>query len=145
MRNDLPVRVEVIGRDCPVLPGVTVGVQRRSEVVDEQPADGGRRTWAFDVEVTQDDFRGPYVHGRRGARFVYLSWQAADSGRFRRAKLMLDAVPADTLREALEQALRVDLSLKMPDGSPLCAAVRPPVVAWSAATPEGPTGSLAEQ
>lgn len=145
MRTDLPVRVEVIGKDCPVLPGVTVGVQRQSEVVDEQLAAGGRRTWAFDVEVKDGDFRGPYVHGRRGARFVYLSWQAADSGRFRRAKLMLDAVSADTLRDALDQALRADVSLTMPDGSPLCAPFDLPAVAWSAATPGGPTGTLAGQ
>jgi Family of unknown function (DUF5990) len=145
LRKDLLVRVEVIGTDCPVLPGVTVGVQRRSEVVDEQPADGGRRTWAFDVEVEDGDFRGPYVHGRRGGRFVHLSWQAAGSGRFRRAKLMLDAIPAHILREALDQGLRAEVSLTMPDGSPLCAAARPPAVAWSPGTAGGPTGTLSEQ
>jgi hypothetical protein len=146
-RDDRWVRVEVIGQDCPVLPGVVVGVQRRSEVVDEQPADGGPRRWVFDVEVRGGDFRGPYVNGRPGARFIYLSWQMIDSGMFRRAKLMLDAVPADVLQEALNQGLRANVSLTMTDGSPLCAAVRPPAIAWSAKRPrpEAPMGDQAEQ
>ena len=104
------MRVEVIGRNCPVLVGVTVGIQRRSEVVDEQPADGGRPGWAIDVDVRDGDFRGPYVHGRPGARFLYLSWQTPATGRFRRAKLMLDAVPADVLEDARETTLRADVS-----------------------------------
>jgi hypothetical protein len=141
------VRVEVIGQDCPVLPGVVVGVQRRSEVVDEQPADGGPRAWVFDVEIRDSDFRGPYVHGRPGARFIYLSWQTTDSGMFRRAKLMLDAVPEDVPREALDQGLRANVSLTMTDGSPVCAAVRPPAIAWSAVTPrpQAPTGGQTER
>jgi hypothetical protein len=130
------MRVEVIGRDCPVLPGVTVGIQRRSDVVDEQPADGGGPRWVIDVEVSGADLRGPYVHGRPGARFLYLSWQAPDSTRFRRAKLMFDAVPIDVLQAARDATLRADVSLAMPDGSPICAAVRPPTITWSAAPPD---------
>lgn len=131
--HDPGMRVEVVGRDCPVLHGVTVGIQRRSEVLDERPADGGRPRWVIDIEVRDGDFRGPYVHGRPGARFLYLSWQTGAAGRFRRAKLMLDAVPAEVLKDARETALRADVCLTMPDGGPVCAAVRPPSVTWSAA------------
>jgi hypothetical protein len=55
------------------------------------------------------------------------------TGRFRRAKLMLDAVPADVIEAARETALRADVVLTMPDGSAVCAAVRPPAITWSAA------------
>jgi hypothetical protein len=126
------MRVEVVGTNCPVLPGVTVGIQRRAEVVDEQPADGGRPRWAIDVEVRDGDLRGPYVHGRPGARFLYLSWQTAATGRFRRAKLMLDAVPAEVIEAARETALRAEVSMSMSDGGPVCAAVRPPAITWRA-------------
>jgi hypothetical protein len=54
---------------------------------------------------------------------------------FRRAKLMLDAVPTDVLQKALEHGLRANVRLTMADGSPLCAAVRPPAIAWSAMRP----------
>jgi len=72
-----------------------------------------------------------------GARFLYLSWQASATGRFRRAKLMLDAVPADVIEAARETALRADVCLTMSDGGPVCAAVRPPAITWSAARADG--------
>jgi uncharacterized protein DUF5990 len=78
------------------------------------------------------DVRGPFVHGRPGARFLYLSWDGAGAdgtrAMFRRAKLMLD--PA-VLAEASGATLVADVNLTMADGTPLCAAVRPPAVAWS--------------
>jgi hypothetical protein len=126
------MRVEVVGTNCPVLPGVTVGIQRRTDVVDEQPADGGLPRWVIDVEISESDFRGPYVHGRPSARFLYLSWRSSAVGRFRRAKLMLDAVPPEVIEAAREATLRAEVVLTMSDGSPVCAAVRPPAVAWSA-------------
>ena len=76
--------------------------------------------------------RGPYVHGRGEARFLYLSWQRSGEG-FRRAKLMLDAVPDEVLTAASQSGtLTARFRLTMPDGSPVCAAVRPPAIEWSA-------------
>ncbi len=125
------VRIELVGWNCPVLPGVTVGVQRGTEVVDEHPAEGGEVRWRLEARlIPGGDLRGPYVHGRPGARFFYLSWLRAPGGMFRRAKLMLDAVPEDLLVE--ERGLRGRVDLAMPDGLPLCAAVRPPAVTWAA-------------
>jgi Family of unknown function (DUF5990) len=131
------VRIELVGLDCPVLPGVTVGLQRGREVVDARPADGGVVRWVVEVRrVEGPDLRGPYVHGRPGARFLYLSWQQ-DAGRdgpggmFRRAKLMLDVLPSELSADAAT-GLRGTFRLTLPDGSPLCAAVRPPAIAWSA-------------
>jgi uncharacterized protein DUF5990 len=118
--------LEILGTDCPVLPGVTVGVQRGRAVVDELPADGTDKRWTLELTVVDGrDVRGPYVQGRPGSRFVYLSWQR-DDGMFRRAKLMLDS-----LASYEDQVLTVGLT--MPDGSPLCAAVRPPAMSWQPA------------
>jgi hypothetical protein len=131
------VQIELIATGCPVLPGVTVGVQRGTGVVDQHPADGAEIRWSLEARLDRGHLRGPYVHGRPGARFLYLSWADGGGVMFRRAKLMLDEVPADVLVGADGSHLVGRLSLSMPDGSPLCAAVRPPVIQWSAGTEPG--------
>jgi len=51
-----------------------------------------------DVRHVNGDFRGPAVYGRRGERFLYLTWGSpgrtsiSSWATFRRAKLMLDRV-----------------------------------------------------
>lgn len=129
------------------LPGgdVQVGLQRRGrpgELLGVVPADAPAATWEIDATPDgDDDLRGPYVQGPRGARFLYLSWVALDeAGGFaivRRAKLWLDAVPPDVLAAAREQGVLVGrLGLTDDRGDPLCAAVRPPRITWSAAAPQ---------
>jgi hypothetical protein len=127
------------------LPGgddVVVGVQVGKEVVDIFPATASQVCWTVSVDVVPSsdgglDIRGPAVHGRRGDRFLYLSWgtRSGDGGftMFRRAKLMLDSVDQATLQAADQSgSLLASLSLTAPDGSPRCAAVRPPDISWSA-------------
>jgi hypothetical protein len=126
------MRIVVTGVDGPRLPGVTVGVQRGTEVVQAFPADGSVVTWELDARLVGSDLRGPFVHGQPGGRFLYLSWHEEGAGRFRRAKLMLDVLPDDLLERAGRGHLAARLGLSMPDGSPVCAAVRPPRIEWSA-------------
>jgi hypothetical protein len=133
------MRIVLTGVDCPHLPGVTVGVQRGKDVVQEFPAEGSVATWVLDAQRVGSDLRGPYVQGRPGARFLYLSWQRQGSGMFRRAKLMLDALTPELLDRAERSGLAARLSLAMPDGSPVCAAVHPPRIQWT--TPDGSGGS----
>jgi hypothetical protein len=88
------------------------------------------------------DLKGPYIQGPPGGRFIYLSWGTvdgtADFTLFRRAKLWLGAVPDGVLDQALELGVLVGrLGLTDPKGNPLCAAVRPPVIEWSAAAGSG--------
>jgi Family of unknown function (DUF5990) len=125
------MRIVITGVDCPVLPGVTVGVQRGRDVVQEFPADGSDVTWVLDAALVGTELRGPYIQGRPGGRFVYLSWQREGSGMFRRAKLMLDVLTPQLLAAGEQGTLAARLSLSMPDGGPLCASVRPPRIAWS--------------
>ena len=139
------VGTDLPGRDCPPghnFPGYTnvhVGMQtkrRPPELLNLQPGDAAEVTWTVDCEVNGSDVRGPYIQGRPGDRFIYLNWGSVDAhGRmemFRRAKVMLGAVPADTLEKAAESGLLVGrLGLTDGKGQPLCAAVRPPVIEWS--------------
>jgi Family of unknown function (DUF5990) len=142
------VGVELPGRTCAdPRPGgveyenVHVGVQRRKDVVDLVPGDTPDAEWNLTVDtVTKDgalDQRGPFVHGKRGDRFLFLSWGTVDDANhfemFRRAKLMFDSVPDELLRTAQASGHRLVGTVNMThdDGMPRCAAVRPPVIEWT--------------
>ena len=143
--------IQIEGRDLPATPGgpqadalrlanVHVGVQRATEVVDRVPAWADRAGWRFEVTSREVDglldVGGPWVHGRPGARFLYLSWgNVTDTSfeMFRRAKLMFTDVPTELLREAHETSSTLTAELVLTDstGAPLCARVRPPAITWS--------------
>ncbi len=103
-------------------------------------ADAASARWEIEADVLGSlpavDLGGPQIQGRPGRRFIYLSWgtvgATADFEMFRRAKLLLDAVPDDVLAAAIEGGLLVGrLGLTDKSGRPLCAAVRPPRIEWS--------------
>ena len=147
MMAGMRIRIDAVdlpGRTSPSHDGIHVAVQRRdrpAELLDPQPGDAASATWTLECTavVSPDgvEVKGPYVQDRLGHRFVYLSWGTVDDqGRFtmfRRAKLMLDAVPADTLAAAAREGLLVGrLGLTDPAGGPLCARVQPPHITWTA-------------
>lgn len=128
--HHLPGRTwQVDDRPCT---NVHVGIQVGRDAVDLVPGDSASAAWSIDLEVvaTADgvDFRGPAVQGRRGERFVYLTWgDVAGDGTFtmfRRAKLML----ADL--EALVMSDHVSAVVDLTDerGGPRCARLRPPAL-----------------
>jgi hypothetical protein len=151
---DVQIRIEACdlpGNSCgpsPDCPGgyhnVHVGVQRRNrpgELLGLVPGDAPSATWTVDCSAVRSptgvDLKGPYIQGGPGSRFIYLSWGtvggAEDFMLFRRAKLWLDAIPPTVIDRALELDLLVGrLGLTDRKGNPLCAAVRPPVIEWSA-------------
>jgi hypothetical protein len=145
--SDLP------GLDCgpsPDSPGgyhnIHVGVQRRNlrdELLGLVPGDAVSATWILESAATPSphglDLKGPYIQGPSGGRFIYLSWGTVDAAQkfqlFRRAKLWLDAVPPGVLDRAIVARTLVGrLGLTDGKGMPLCAAVRPPLLEWSAGT-----------
>jgi len=88
------------------------------------------------------DLNGPYIQGPPGRRFIYLSWGTVDDARrftpFRRAKLWLDAIPPAVIESASTLGLLAGrLGLTDAGGNPLCAAVRPPLIEWSAMAADG--------
>ena len=123
-----------------LLRNVHVGVQVRSDPVDLVPADAATATWEVSVRVADTegtlDFFGPAVHGKRGERFVYLTWgdlgEDGSFAMFRRAKLMLDRVEPDLVRAARRgSGLVATVDLTDERQGPRCARVDPPAITWS--------------
>jgi Family of unknown function (DUF5990) len=121
--------------------GIHVGVQRGTEVVGLVIGDAADAVFDIDIDIVADsngevDFRGPYVHGRRGERFVYLSWGEVDEkgsfAMFRRLKLHLAPLVELSSAETVVAAKKIQAVLELTDtrGRPLAASVRPPWVTW---------------
>ena len=79
---------------------VHVGLQMQRDPAQLVRADESESVWKSDVDIVWNEgvveLRGPAVQGKRGDRFIYLTWRnvGADNGfeMFRRAKLMLDRI-----------------------------------------------------
>lgn len=113
------------GRSCGPYRDVHVGLQVRHEAHDLVPGDADHAEWVVDIGTDDGDFRGPAVQGRKGARFVYLTWGTYTDGTFtmfRRAKLML----ADLPRPAEE--VTVEVHLTDDNGMPRCARLHAPAI-----------------
>jgi hypothetical protein len=134
------VRLVIRGHD---LPGASyaghtrigVGIQVHGEADDVVPGDAPEARWETDLRLVDGDLRGPAVQGRKGERFVYLTWGDLSGGgfeMFRRAKLMLDRVDPDLVAEADRSGVPLVADVSMTDerGGPRCARVQPPAVAW---------------
>ena len=105
------------------------GLQRGQEVVARSPGDRPYET-ELTIEVRNGRFSGPYVHGRNGDRFLYLSWGEVDGDQFRmfrRAKLRLEHLDASALDG---KVIELHLVLQDAKGHPVCASLRPPTVGW---------------
>jgi hypothetical protein len=143
-----PLRIRIEGTN---LPGRTfcehqhvhVGVQCRSDPVDLVPGDAADAIFEFDIDTLPDDrggwdFRGPYVHGKRGERFLYLTWgdhpPGSDFAMFRRAKLHLSCLDPALITAATTPAHHLVARLALTDGrgGPRCASLRPPNISWTA-------------
>jgi hypothetical protein len=120
---------------------VYLGIQRKAEVIDLVPGDAPLAVFNFPVDVLSSseglDFRGPFVHGDRGKRFLYLSWGelGADGSfsMFRRAKLPLSAIkPEDIARSSSAAAPAVECTLDLTDesGGPMCGTTVAQRISW---------------
>lgn len=151
--EEVRIRIEgtdLPGRNLPPAPddpggrhNVHVAIQGRrgpEDLYGLLAGDAGRASWEIESEIVGSlpdiDLRGPQIQGRRGGRFIYLTWGTVSTpsvfSMFRRAKLMLDAISDDVMQTAVRRGLLVGrLSLIDETGWPVCAAVRPPRIDWS--------------
>ena len=120
---------------------VHVAVQVRDKPEGLVAGDAESAEWRVDVRVDAGDdgdydFKGPAVHGKRGERFLYLTWGDVSIhgfAMFRRAKLMLGAVDRSLIRDAVQRdvALVATIDLTDSSGGPRCARVNEPALTWS--------------
>jgi hypothetical protein len=121
------------GRTCGQYADVHVGVQVGREPADLVPADSEAARWELEIDVVErdgePDFRGPAVQGRRGDRFVYLTWgegAGAEFTMFRRAKLRLADVP-----DPYAERVTARIHLTDEHGHARCAGLAPPALTWA--------------
>ena len=84
------------------------------------------------------DVRGHYVHGRKGDRFLYLTWGSPEGElpfvMFARAKLKFSDVPSELVGRALADrslALTCLMQATNEKGHPASGSIRPPRLSWS--------------
>ncbi len=143
------MRIVIEGHDLPGVEFVSDGVPRHNVHVAVQVGDhpvglvrgdADSARWEIDVRpvVSDDgvDLRGPAVHGKKGERFLYLTWGDVGAGgsfaMFRRAKLMIADIEPEMLAAATSHdgVLVASLSLTDERHGPRCARVKPPVIGW---------------
>ncbi len=117
-----------------------LGLQRGTEIADLAPDEASQHVFAVPIEPVRRadgslDWRGPYVHGKLGERFVYLVWSRSDSiGRpemVGRAKIGLGHLTWDDVARAGDGGgLAATLALSCPNGAPVTATLKPPHIAW---------------
>jgi len=127
------------GRGFASYADVHVGVQVGRDPTGLVPADTPSPEWPLTVRVVDGDFRGPAVHGKKGDRFLYVTWgdRVGDGVQgfhmFRRGKLMLDRIDPDVVATAVERGLTLVATVSLTDekGGPRCARYDPPAIAWT--------------
>jgi hypothetical protein len=129
------------GTECVGKTGVRLGVQKGDVVIEDVPADREEVIFTIPLRVIessrtgQPDFRGPFVHGKLGERFLYLCWgerPAQTWEGFRRAKLPLRYLSRQLLEKALHAGTPIAVHLDMTDekGVPLTASIKEDAIAW---------------
>jgi hypothetical protein len=109
---------------------VHVGLQRGKEPFELVPAASPSATWTFEVATKPGpDWGGPFVQGRKGDRFFYLTWGDVVAGHFhmfRRLKLRFAAMPVGV------ESVVGRISLTDEKGGPRCGSAHPPTIGWTA-------------
>lgn len=136
MKPAAPVlTLEIIVRAPP--PGVAIAVQEgqagKATITQRTLSQGQDLTFEIPVTADAGDFRGPYVQGKKGERFVYLTIGTSagqpDSVWTRRAKIHLRDLPASALRTG--GRIRAEFDGTARDGGPLCATCPPLAPGWT--------------
>lgn len=133
-------------RSCPGPDGIALGIQRKQDVLDPVPSSSDAIVFDAEIEVVPADggadFRGPYVHGPKGDRFLYLAWVTVREGEMvARIKLKLADIDPDLIAQAIRDGgtLAVQVRLLNAQGKPASGSVRPPAVTWSLAAAISPS------
>lgn len=135
----LHLRLVAIDPPFKTVHGVLFGLQSGREVVDPVPA---VKTTVFNTVIqivdtaSRVDFKGGHVHGKRGDRFLYLSWGLPDPSEpyvmFARAKIKLTNIPAHLVDLATHRGhvLVCDLEATNGKGEPATGTIKEAAISW---------------
>jgi Family of unknown function (DUF5990) len=119
-------------------PGVPFCLQQgKADLVPPSSYSGENASFDFTVNIANDrtdgppKFRGPFVQGPPGGKFIYINSGTyagqADSCWSRRAKVPLSGISWELIEEALSEpsaVLEARIAGTAGDGGPACATVR---------------------
>jgi hypothetical protein len=134
MIRSLPLRITLIKPP----PGAPFCLQQgKANLVPPSIDSGETVSFDFTVNIANDradgppNFRGPFVQGPPGGRFIYINSGTyagqADSCWSRRAKIPLSGITWDLVEEALSKSsavLEARIAGTAGDGGPVCATVQ---------------------
>lgn len=130
--------IRIIGID---LPGAAsewdplyVALERGKDQEGRIRTDAATVQFDFAVRFADGDFRGPYVTGKRGDRFVRLTWETFDGDQptpVGRTKIHLTG-QEDLAARAVEAGGRLEATVRLTGakGGPALATVRPETISW---------------
>jgi hypothetical protein len=141
MVRSLPLRITLIQPP----PGVLLCLQQGKDELIPPTSDSGEKvSFDFTVNIANDrndgppNFRGQFVQGPAGGRFIYINSGTyaghSDSCWSRRAKVPLSDITWDLIEEALSKSgvlLEARIAGTAKDGGPACASVRLLDDGWS--------------
>jgi hypothetical protein len=133
MIRQLPLRITLIKPPS----GVTLCLQQgKDDLVPSSSTAGENVSFDFTVNIAnemsdgQPKFRGPFVQGPTGGKFIYINSGTyagqADSCWSRRAKIHLSGITWDLIEATLAKSsavLEVRIAGTAKDGGPACATV----------------------
>ena len=144
--EELEIAIEIV---CEALPGLPyegrgplhLGIQQDSEIIEAAPADRDRITFrpALRARKHSDgsaNFLGPFAHGPRAERFIYLNWVIVRDGTPReqigRIKLHLNHIKYEDVEKAAarKKPIKVTLQLTNEKGKPVFASLRANQAKW---------------
>lgn len=120
---------------------VYLGIQKGNDVIEIVPGDREQAIFHPTFRVTRQangspNFLGAFAKGTAQERFFYLSWGVVGEDglfeMFRRAKIHLNHLTWDQVREAMNQnrAIRVVIGMTGKKGDPICASIRSDRAQW---------------
>jgi hypothetical protein len=141
--EEIEITIKIV---CSELPetwrhGLHLGLQRDNVMTDATPATSKRIVFKPTLRARRNsdgsvNFLGPYAHGPKSERFIYLNWLTIEGdmpqSMVGRIKLHLNHIRWTTVEKAAKanKPIRVKLALTNAKGGPVMASVRPDVAKW---------------
>ena len=145
--QEVEVTIEIICTNPPDAAWATggtlhLGIQKGDEVLDLSPVNRKRLVFrpVFRVRRHTDgsaNFLGPFAHGPRSERFIYLNWLVVNDGAAigspGRIKLHLSHIPWSSIESAVGagKPIRVTLAISNAHRKLIFASVRADTAQWA--------------